>query len=179
MPNIFLDCGFYVGNALKRYQEAGTVDESWTIYAFEPYPLEKVDAMLEARLPLKVILIKKAVWTEDGEIGLNTKQLENASYVVGTRGEEVGDKTVETINFSKFVMELPQNAVIMCSMDIEGAEFAVLRKMITEGTIDRIKVLDIEFHHRLTPLYSIDDSRELISEIGARGVDVRLKEALE
>ena len=64
-------------------------------------------------------------------------------------------------------------------MDIEGAEFAVLEKMLKENTIDKINILDIEFHHRLMNDKTPDDARELIRQIKERGVKIKLKVGLE
>lgn len=167
--NIYLDCGFYVGNALKQYMERGEVDASWAIHAFEPNPDIEIDNPL-------VILHREAVWTDDGEVTFVIAGRHDAASIKDTSGHEVGSRevTVKSIDFSKFVKELPKGDVI-CSCDIEGAEFLVLEKMLEEDTIDRIKILDIEFHHRLMTDKTEEDSQKLINEIEKRGVEVRLK----
>lgn len=172
---IFIDCGFYIGNAIKIYQEEGVIDESWKVYAFEPYPKKNMNALLEARLPLKVDLIEKAVWLEDGESPFVIKGREDAHHI-NYEGQEERDKivTAHTINFSKFVDELPETYII-CSMDIEGAEFWVLEQMLKDNSIDKIDILDIEFHHRLLHGYTEKSAEQLIKKIEARGVEVRLK----
>lgn len=167
MRKIFLDCGQFDGVAIEQY----VVDDSWEIYSFEPEV--QPDINLE-RLP-DYELIEKAVWIEDGEVSFSLDPRKQASHITGVAGTEYEDTTtVTSIDFSKFVADLPE-ADIYCSMDIEGAEFAVLRKMIKDGTITRIKVLDIEFHHRMMADEDDESARKLIQELWNLGVVVRLK----
>lgn len=164
---IFLDCGQFDGVAIRQY----CVDDSWQIYSFEPEV--QPDVNLEDLPPYE--LIEKAVWTEDGEVEFSLDPRKQASHIVGIAGAEYENKiTVPSIDFSKFVASLPA-ATIVCSMDIEGSEFPVLRKMIKDGTASRIKVLDVEFHHRMMSTEDDESARKLIQELSALGVIVRLK----
>lgn len=171
--NIFLDCGFYVGVALQKYIDAGVVDDTWTVYAFEPSPeIEITDT------PIPIEVIKKAVWTNDGKVTFQIGGRNDASSILGTSGH--GDPklvTVPSMDFSEFVAKLSK-AYIICSMDIEGSEYRVLEKMLSKGTIDRINVLDIEFHDRLMADKTQQDSQELINKLMLRTA-VRLKVPLE
>ena len=46
-------------------------------------------------------------------------------------------------------------------MDIEGAEYGILRKLLNEGTINLIDILHVEFHDRLMPAESEESTNEL------------------
>lgn len=165
---IFLDCGRFDGVAIQQY----CVDDSWQIYSFDPYPQPDLD------LPPHE-LIQKAVWVEEGTVQFSIDPRVQASHITGIAGTDFKDKiTVPCINFSKFVSDLVASEnpdIVICSMDIEGAEFAVLRKMIEERTINHIDVLDIEFHHRMMNDETDESARKLIQELSALGVIVRLK----
>lgn len=164
---IFLDCGQFDGVAIRQY----CVDDSWKIYSFEPEV--QPDVNLEDLPPYT--LLEYAVWTEDGEVEFLLDPRKQASHIAGIAGTEYEDSMlVPSMDFSRFVKELPE-AEIICSMDIEGAEFPVLRKMIADGTASRIKVLDIEFHHRMMNDEDDNSARKLIQELSALGVVVRLK----
>lgn len=168
MNKIFLDCGQFDGVAIEQY----CVDDSWEIYSFEPDPKPL------PHLP-ELTLIKKAVWTEDGEVSFSLDPHKQASHITGITGADFKkNKTVPSIDFSRFVDELPLDAYVVCSMDIEGAEFPVIRKMIKDGTIQRIKVLDIEFHHRIMGDEDDESARKLIKELWDLGIVVRLKVVL-
>lgn len=173
---IFLDCGFYAGSVLRRYLDAQTVDDSWTIYAFEPNRTLPLEETLK-KFP-SINLIRKAVWIKDGVVNFHIGGREDSACVHGTASHS-SFKTIRTpaIDFSKFVDDLPDDYII-CSMDIEGAEFKVLRKMIKDKTIDKIDELDIEFHHRLMPDEDDNSTREIIKEIKNRKVRLQMKEVL-
>ena len=173
---IFLDCGYYIGKALDYY--APMMDESWVVYAFEPNEKLSV-AETTKRFPFKVNWIKKAVWTEDTELEFVLTGHDNASHVSEVRPSTDERVTVQAIDFSRFVRELPKDATIVCSMDIEGSEFPVLRKMLDEKTAQRLSVLDIEFHHRLIDGLSAADASALRMELESEGVLVKLKLELE
>lgn len=161
---IMLDCGRFDGVAIQQY----CVDDSWIIYSFDIDPQSDLD------LPPHT-LIEKAVWTEDGEVEVSLDPQKQASHITGVAGTEYEEtKIVPSIDFSWFVFELPP-AQIVCSMDIEGSEFPVLRKMIKNSTIQLIDVLDIEFHQRMMNDEDDESARKLVQEISALGVIVRLK----
>ena len=168
----FLDVGFYQGKALEYY--APLMDETWQVYVFEPNPELDVEQSLK-RFPFKAEWIPKAVWTEDGEVEFRLTTRNDASHIDSIRNSEDKKITVPSIDFSKFVSELPKDATIICSMDCEGAEYPVLRKMIKDGTIQRISLLDIEFHDRLIPTETNDSSSDLRKEMEGLGVLVKLK----
>jgi FkbM family methyltransferase len=164
---IFLDCGQFDGVAIRQY----CVDDSWQIYSFEPEPQPKEHT--QDLPPLN--FIKKAVWTKNGWVNFSLDPKKQASHIVDVAGTDYENrKRVHTIDFSEFVSKLPKGLVV-CSMDIEGAEFAVLRKMIKDKTIKRISVLDVEFHHRIMATEDDLTAKKLIQEISKLGVIVRLK----
>lgn len=168
---IFIDCGYYMGKALDYY--APLMDKSWTVYAFEPNTELEIDT---SRFPFEVEVIRKAVWTEDGEVEFRVGERNDASHIDTIRTSTNKKVTVPSIDFSKFVAELPRHTdTIICSMDIEGAEFPVLKKMLAEGTAQRIALLDIEFHHRIISELTEADASTLRQELEAEGVLVKLK----
>lgn len=169
---IFLDCGYYIGKAIEYY--APFMDEDWVVYAFEPYTDLDVEKT-SARFPFKVNWVKKAVWTHDGETEFRIGGRNDASHIDTIRTSTDPLKTVECIDFSRFVGELPEGATIVCSMDIEGAEFAVLEKMLAEKTAQRLALLDIEFHHRLMLDRDADDVSRIRRALEGEGVLVKLK----
>lgn len=169
----FIDCGFYQGKIIKTYFEKGLIDETWTVIAFEPNPELNTKKAVE-NLPLPVKVIKKAVWIENTKLPFLIGWREDSASVDGTAMNGSGKEiSVAAIDFSKFIADL--EGEIVCSMDIEGSEYKVLEKMIKDKTIQKINLLDIEFHHRFMLEETKKDSQSLIRRIRARGVPVRLK----
>lgn len=169
---IFIDAGYYIGKALEYY--APFLDNSWTVYAFEPNTELNVEQSL-SRFPFKVEWIKKAAWIEDGKMEFRLGNRDDASHLDGIRDSVDRKITVPTIDFSQFITKLPQDAIICVSMDIEGAEYPVLRKMLADGTASRLDLLDIEFHHRLLEDEDNATSSMLRQELEGLGVLVKLK----
>lgn len=168
---LMIDAGSYTGKIIETYQQSGWIDDTWDIYAFEPIPelYETCKAEFK-RMGLNVKTIKKAVWIKNGTVRFNTSERADASHIANE-----GLK-VSSIDFSEFVSTLPQ--VDLCSMDIEGAEYEVLQKMMDDGTISKIKLLDIEFHDRLMSDVTPETTVEFIKKLNAAGVQVRLKDRL-
>lgn len=169
---IFVDAGYYVGKALEYY--APFMDETWTVFVFEPNLELNVEESLK-RFPFKAVWIKKAVWTEDGEVEFRVGGREDASHIDTIRESTDKKITVPCIDFSRFIAELPQDATIVCSFDAEGAEFPIFRKMLEDKTAQRISVLDIEFHHRLLSYEDAVSASELRQALEGEGVLVKLK----
>lgn len=169
---IFIDVGYYVGKALDYY--APLMDETWKVYVFEPNTELDVEESVK-RFPFQVDWIKKAVWTEDGEVEFRLGGRNDASHIDSIRASTDRKITVPCLDFSKFVAELPEDAIIVCSFDGEGAEFPVLRKMLAEKTAQRISLLDIEFHHRLLATEDEASASLLRRELEGEGVLVKLK----
>lgn len=176
MTKIFLDCGLYKAITLRRYVDEGVVDKDWLVYAFEPNPEIDVDEAIASVPSLKVSLIKEAVWIRDETLKLWLGGREDAASLDGT-ARISGDRMyeVETFDFSDFVEKLPEPSYIICSMDIEGAEFPVLDKMLVDGTASRINKLDIDFHHRLVNEVTQADTEALIKRLNEVGVKISLK----
>lgn len=72
---------------------------------------------------------------------------------------------VSCMDFSRFVAELPEDSEVYCKMDIEGSEFPVLRKMLKDGTIGRVKEWWVEFHDTNLANESVQTRRELMSQM--------------
>lgn len=57
-------------------------------------------------------------------------------------------------------------------MDVEGAEFAILRHLIRRGVIGRVRKLYVEWHDRLLTTESTDSHCALEQDIRAQGVEL-------
>lgn len=178
--NIFIDAGFYNGGVLTKYIDRKILDPTWTILAFEPNPeIEAATRIKDFFGDYNIKLIKKAAWTKNGKMTFHIGGRHDSASLEGTTGHsEKKDVEVTSIDFSDFVAKLPE-AYIILSMDIEGAEFFVLEKMLEDNSIDRINILDVEFHHRFMNEFTKTEAARLIRAIRARGVKVKLKVPIE
>jgi FkbM family methyltransferase len=193
MKNIFLDCGSHHLEGLTHFIDNNVIDESFEIHTFEANPACRVEERIKTfkYKDFNCTLHNKAVWIEDGKIYFNQENHEQsrsgsptdgtsnldgwASSIDGIGFVYGGYSTpieVESVDFSKFVKELPENANIICKLDIEGSEFEVLRKMIDEGTINRISKFFVEFHERFMPNESVQSKDELVNQIRNKGIEI-------
>ena len=71
---------------------------------------------------------------------------------------------VDCIDFSKFIEQFKDQEVY-CKMDIEGAEYAVLRKILRDGNAKIFKKLWVEFHDRDIPGENSGTTHTLIHQL--------------
>lgn len=78
---------------------------------------------------------------------------------------------VDCIDFSEFIKNnIDAESKIICKMDIEGAEYEVLGKLIDDNTIDLIDKIYVEWHNHL--LVENYDTSMFINEMQSRNVKV-------
>lgn len=134
------------------------------LYGFDPWP-----ALVEGEREFegtRVILSRKAAWVEDGEIEFARVRGFRAwnSTVMrakATRGEWSGAGDVIRVpcfDFSAWLRGLSEPAVV--KLDVEGAEFEILEKMVDEGTDLLVSELHVEWHDDRMPGFT--DRREAL-----------------
>lgn len=190
MKNIFLDCGTHLCEGIIQFYNYGIINNTYIIYTFEANPACNVSERIK-QIPLNITAFNLAVWDEDGFVVLNqenhTKSKTNSptdgysdidgwgSSIDGIDSTHPGYETqvkIPSINFSRFVSDLPRDAHIICKMDIEGSEYKVLRKMIMDKTISIIDEIYIEFHSYWIKKESKESDYKIIQQIKNLGVKV-------
>lgn len=87
-----------------------------------------------------------------------------------TNYEKGNIRTVECIKIDDLLK--PHRNIVM-RMDIEGAEYAVLRRMIDKGMLRKLLYLEVEFHSvKMNNRYR-DDEASIIKAIRAAGVNFK------
>ncbi len=112
----------------------------------------------------RVHYLAAAAWTEGGTINLGVGADSGLNATVMAQKNEVGEwtdsVTVPCIDFSTWLEWLGPAAV---KMDIEGAEYPILEKMITYGTDRLMQPLLVEWHdHKLGAPDTYSQRREAI-----------------
>jgi FkbM family methyltransferase len=147
MNKIFIDCGAYRGGLLRTFQLGRP---GFKIYAFECNPLLK-----DINYGPDVTRINKAVWTKDEQIEFflsktNPEKVQGSTIyrdkITGNIDKDCPVKA-EAIDFSKWLDNTvhPDDYVVV-KMNIEGAEYDVIPKMIKDLTINLIDELYIRWH---------------------------------
>ena len=148
----FLDFGAYTGDTVQDFYERpetfGTSDpKEYQVFAFEP-------ARIGHWIYPGVEWVEKAAWIKDekmtfyfgGDFCYGGEQNQSATIVRdGKPPLEGPTREVECFDFDKFISRL--DGEIIVKMDIEGAEFPILEKLIKTGNINKITRLYVEFHN--------------------------------
>ena len=178
MRNIFIDCGYNVGDVTNSvHQEKG---DQYEYFAFEANPY-----LFEAhknRHPF-CKLEQKAVWIEDCTLpfyvvkidrygkenpftGASTLNKKKSQWNMNIHKEEE-EVEAEAINFSNFILNnFKKEDNIVVKMDIEGAEYAILNKMLDDHSIDYINHLIVEFHDEKVQ----EDSKGIVKRIKEKNI---------
>jgi FkbM family methyltransferase len=178
----FVYCGARHGEVIAKLHPRYQFDREWMIHFFDPNPHISDHYALQSASECGAACVfhRKAVWIEDCKTDFQLQNCVNkdgGGSAVGAlrstnRRLKGGDIVpVEAIDFSKFVKEL-QSTYMVVRMDIEGSEFAILRKMIRENTLCKIRDLHIEWHHRHMPTESRESVGLLERSIREHGVNL-------
>ena len=147
MRKIFIDCGGWIGGSVSIFRESELYDLSFEIYGFEPVPeLAKAYRKLD-----NVILYESAAWIYNGKINLYIGERSDGSSLIKEKHDVDSEHPikVECIDFSQWILEnFDKDDYIILKMDIEGAEFKVINKMIDDSSIEYINRIYVEWHPR-------------------------------
>ncbi|KAA1261571.1 hypothetical protein LF1_41210 [Rubripirellula obstinata] len=191
LRKVLLDLGGHHGNAIKMLQEPLSLDEGWEIHLYEPNPAcELADRMRET--DLNVLVHSSAIWTMDGTISFSQQNHQLAQNHSPTDGRSDIDgwgsrlsclKTthpsllppieVPCVDLARLLRAFSDCDYLAVKMDIEGAEFPVLRHLIREDVLSLIDALFIEWHVRLLPDESAQSRQHLESQLHNAGVKIQ------
>jgi FkbM family methyltransferase len=159
MRNVFIDCGANLGQGLNEFYNLYQMDENWIVETFEPNPnlLPQLKSNVQD-LPMKIQFHNAAIWTQDGTVKF---KVHNSNTEASLVGELVDMENYwYTDNWKQFITEIETPCVdlstilskyneedkIIVKLDIEGSEYDVLQKLITDETIQLIDELYVEWH---------------------------------
>lgn len=167
MRKIFIDAGAHEGCSVRKFRREIDKKLEYYVYSFEidPYFLNRFKDMKNHTF------INKAVWVRDGkkEFYVSRERLKAGGTLMPKKKSGRLDKknpiTVKTIDFSQWVARtLSKDDYIILKMDIEGAEYQVLSKMIKDGVFSYINELLIEWHYAKIKL-PISEHNKLVEQI--------------
>ena len=157
--NIYIEVGVcdLSYNTKKFYEEHK--NEQWDYYLFEPNYVS-FEAIVKQNKTLQIpniTIIKKAVWDKNCKkkfwVGTRLDRLGNhrarggSSLLFGKKYLGTETKKIKCIDFDKWIRKnFSKKDYIHLRMDIEGAEYKVLSKMIEKKSINYINCISVEFH---------------------------------
>lgn len=177
--NVFVDLGAYTGDTIEEFRNWSKVafptKTDWIIHAFEPNP--NLYPMVKEKSNLTTHTYQKAAWTEDTtlEFAIDTTETPLGSTLMSGKKniwDNFGHIQVEAFDFSTWLKQF-KNDFVVVKMDIEGAEFPVLEKMIQDGTDQICHQLLVEFHPNKVVEFTTSHKNGLIRKLQKRGVNIK------
>jgi FkbM family methyltransferase len=164
----FVDLGAADGDTVCRFIDGNMIQRNdlaeFEIYAFEPLP--RFCEILATKFTdnPKVHTLDIAAWTEEGEAEFtldidHSATLCKDNYLWSEYKKDDRIIKVKTINFSDWIYRLPDKEYVIIKVDIEGAEFDLLEKMIADGTDKMVDEFLIEFHQRMFENFNVYHER--------------------
>ena len=172
---VFIDGGAHFGESYVAFRKTGLYSKyPWEIIAIEANPT------LAARLPQgrDVTLMSKAIWVTDGTLTFHMESdTSGANSIFDRFKENATALTVPSFDFSQWLMKtVTADDYVILSMDIEGAEYDVIDKMLKDGSFKNVDRFYVEFHPYLltdVPRNQADKrSRTLLREVEKLGLIV-------
>ena len=154
--NVFIDCGGNRGQSIKKFKKQRAYHcNIFEIYSFEP----NFDLIKDyAEKNTSDVITPAAVWVEDKEIDFyldkndfdGSSLLKEKKHPGGWYENDLKNPIkVKGFDFSSWIFRnFTKKDYIILKMDIEGAEYEVLSKMIKDGSIHYINELYIEWHYK-------------------------------
>ena len=172
--DIFIDLGANLGQELDVIAPMGVV-----VHSFEPHSeLFKIIQKNHGHRD-NVTLHNAAAWIYDGHVAFffkKSKQDVNGGASLIEQKSNINKsskETVPSINIARYIKELNKPIKVL-KIDIEGAEYYLLEKLIEEKALDNIDFIYCEDHNRKcgSPAWHIK-KREVLNQLRDRGIQLR------
>ena len=169
MRKIFIDGGANQGQSTRAFLKQWPRSMEYEIFMFEPEPQGNLKSLLTSMLMNKKIkLHPEAIWTYDGKITFYEKRSGSEGNTLLKEKTKQDTKLfskreVSCICLSKWIKEnFTKEDYIILKLDIEGAEYEVMKDLDQNGIFEYIDKFFCEIHG-LKCGKSFEESMELIN----------------
>jgi FkbM family methyltransferase len=152
---IFIDLGTHHCQGLHHFiHHELDMTKPWEIHTFEPNPMINSDDCVKSLGKKNITLHKKAAWIKNERIKFKQYGADGSSQgslIANTGGggwysDFFGEIAVEAIDILEFINTLDKTCDIYLKIDIEYAEYQVLKHMLDNGWPKNIKCVWVEWH---------------------------------
>lgn len=161
-----MDGGAHQGETIAHFEKSNLYSQHPWMFAFEANPNLIPDIPKKPNLTV----LNKAVWTKDGTVEFYLGENTLSSSLFGDKkpGLSKTPIKVDSVDFGQWLKKnFSKDDVIFVKLDIEGAEYDVLDKMLKDESITYVDRLYVEFHNEKVGVPEERD-RELVSAIKKR-----------
>lgn len=170
MRKVFIDCGAHCGESIIRARNQ--FGDDTIIISFEAVPMlasQLQDIYKDDNL---VEVMNAAVYIKDDILDFNIcPAFTDGSSILSTLNNNHLAKSIKVpcFDLSTWIRDsFNDNDYIILKLDIEGAEYDVLDKLINDGTINKIKELHGEWHYgHIINNLNEDEKRKFITKVNS------------
>ena len=162
MRKVFINIGAGMGSDIDGFLSLSPSHRDFEVFVFECNP--NLVPIITSRHP-KAKMMQYAASTETTQTKLYLGDHYVKSSLLPNKVNVFKDRhiTVNTIDISKWLLDnFAKDDYIVVTLDIEGAEYAIVEKMISDGSLDLINELYIEFHGRKIPSITEEYEKSLV-----------------
>lgn len=171
--SITIDCGANIGLFTMEMASSGA-----TVYSFEPNYQAYMELVRQTKGLPNVVCFNKAVSDKSGNVKLFLHENADDDPIKWSTGSSmlaykgnINEKKfniVESVDLAAFIIEL-ENPVALLKIDVEGAEIAILNRLIDEKIHLRVKDIFVEVHdHKISEL--VEQTNKLRSRLRDEGI---------
>ena len=170
---LFLDCGGFNGCSIRKFLKETKESSEFDLITFEPNPIFHT---CYSSFGNSHTLIPAAVWIKDGEVEFYLDEIDGdgSSVLIDKQSGSLNKQnplSVPCIDLSSWLKEnIRPGDEVYLKMDIEGAEYEVLEKMFSDGTINIIKELYVEWHFHKIQSVTEERHNKLIEKLISIGI---------
>ncbi|MDO3379582.1 FkbM family methyltransferase [Geoalkalibacter halelectricus] len=177
--NVFIDGGGNDGSSVRKFRKKYDIFCRFEIYTFEPNEIYKPNYQGISRHNL----IQCALSDKDGEqlFYLDRDDGDGSTLFKDKLTEKNGGYgtldllepvKVKVLNLSNWLLSnFSIKDYIVLKLDVEGAEYDILEKMISDGTINYIRRIFIEWHWEKIGV-PFDRHEKILNSLSALGIQV-------
>lgn len=174
--DIVVDLGANVGLFSTYFAQRGA-----TVHSFEPDPSAYEVLEKHAREFDNIVLHQQAVYDHDGqmtlyrhkEFGKDQNYAQSSTLVAEKRNvDQAMAVTVPVVDVAAFMQTIKGRVRVM-KIDVEGAEVAILNRLVDTGDLARIDHVLVETHEDIVPGLGLelDELKKRLAEKSYRQVD--------
>ncbi|XP_035697374.1 uncharacterized protein LOC118430544 isoform X1 [Branchiostoma floridae] len=190
--NILLDCGGNVASTVELFKETYPGGREFIIHSFEmdprlaPYFAAYPDAVFHNPVAVSnkdsfTMSYLETVWFPERSLRKNKDGMMGGGTIFAYDDEKKDNKTggarnlsrhirVKTIDFSKWLREnIHEEDYVIFKLDVEGAEYDILQKMVDDGTFHLIDKFYGECHFWHPTGWNEHQRQELLKKIKTIG----------
>ena len=166
---VILDCGSNIGMGILFFK---ALYPDALITAFEPAPwaCAAIEETIRANGLRDVAVHNAALAETDGTLELFHDPSHPGSAAMSVFSERMPGAAVQVraVRLSRHIT----GSVDFLKLDVEGSELAVMRDLVSSGTIGQIRQMVIEFHHHMSP--TVDNLSECLALLERNGFGYQL-----